>query len=203
MATSLSLHNTTNNGITDTGDGIVYDMTSQDGSGADDTAVTNTTASGTEIQLTKTAGGSTVAWISGRVPAGGVTLTSATNVAMMFIESNMSANCGLRARFYRYQPGGTVTELGGGPFDDGVEFSAQSLTQMIFTADWTDQAFNENDRLLMRAFLTNIGTMGGGYTCTAHFERLPSDSYVILAETVTFKSDAATRHFLSIMGAGK
>jgi hypothetical protein len=70
MATKLFLRNTTANGITDTGDGILYDMLVTAG-GASDTAVVNTAASGTEIQFTDAAGGSTIAFISGRAPAGG------------------------------------------------------------------------------------------------------------------------------------
>lgn len=193
MATKLVLRNTTTNGITDTGDGIVYDMLKDSFGSAADTAVVNTAASGTEIQLTKTAGGSTVAWISGRVPAGGFTLTTG-DISQWWRESNMNANAGGRYRVYRYQPGGTVTELGGGPFDDGIEFGTAD-TEMTWAGNHTDQAFSENDRILIRSFITNIGTMAGGHTCTMTFNAANAatgDSFFNIAETVTFKAENVT-----------
>ena len=76
MSTDLFMRSTTTNGITDTGDGIVYDLIATSG-GSPTGTVTNTAASGTNIQCTDTAGGSTIAFITGRIPAGGVTLTGA------------------------------------------------------------------------------------------------------------------------------
>ena len=189
MATALKLRNTTLNGITDTGDSIVYDMVDAFGASAD-TAVTNTQASGTEIQLTKTAGGSTVAWISGRVPAGGFTLT-ATDISAWQHESNMLANIGGRYRVFRYQPGPTITELGGGPFNDGVEMNT-SAREDLWAGNVTDQAFSENDRILLRLYLTNVGTMASGHTGTLTFNAASAatgDSFFNIAETVAFKSD--------------
>ena len=93
----------------------VYDMLATFGA-ASDTLVVNTQASGTEILFTKTAGGSSVAFVSGRVPAGGFTLTS-TFLSAWLHESNMNANCGGRFRLFKYTPGApaTLTEIGGGP----------------------------------------------------------------------------------------
>lgn len=191
MATKLVLRNSVSV-IGDTGDGIVYDMIPTFGASSD-TAVVNTTASGTNIQLTKTAGGSTVAWISGRVPAGGFTLTT-TDISTWWLESSMNANAGGRYRVYRYQPGTpTITELGGGPFDDGVEFGTVN-TEMTWAGNVTDQAFSENDRILLRVFITNVGVMGGGFTSTMTFnaaDAATGDSFFNIAETVTFKAEDA------------
>ncbi|MEK6323611.1 MAG: hypothetical protein AABN33_18375 [Acidobacteriota bacterium] len=188
---TLYAKNTTANGIIDSGDAIVYDMTIAEGASID-TAVTNTVASGTQIQLTKTAGGLTVAWISGRFPAvgggWGGTLTG-LSLAIKALESNMSANVGLRVRIFRYQPG-TVTELGGGPFDDGIELGT-TAAEMNFVANVTDQVFSENDRLLLRTYLTNIGTMGGGFTATVNFNHVNERTSFVLNETVAFKAEAA------------
>lgn len=190
MATKLYLRNTTTNGITDTGDGVVYDLLTSAGA-ASDTGVVNTTASGTNIQWTKTAGGLSMAWISGRVPSGGFTLTTG-DYDLWGHESDKSANAGFRLRVYRYEPGTpTITELGGSPFDDGVELGT-SATSMTQTANNTDQAFNEDDRILIRVFLTNVGTMGGGFTCTLTFNAADGstgDSFYNINETVTFKPD--------------
>jgi len=155
-----------------------------------DTTVTNTTASGTEIQATKTAGGSTVAWISGRVPAGGFTLT-AVDISLWQLESNMSANIGGRFRLFRRTSGGTITELGGGPFDDGAEM-ATTNQEDTWTGNPTDTAFAEDDRLILRYYLTNILTMAGSFTGTMTFNAADAstgDSFLNLAETVAFKLD--------------
>lgn len=157
-----------------------------------DTVVTNTTANGTEIQATKTAGGSTVAWISGRVPAGGFTLT-AVDISLWQIESNMNANIGGRFRLFKRTSGGTITELAGGPFDDGAEMGTTN-TEDTWTGNPTDTAFAEDDRIILRYYLTNAGTMGGSFTGTMTFnaaDAATGDSFLNLAETVAFKSDAA------------
>lgn len=192
MATKLVLRNTTTNLITDTGDGIVYDMLASSFGSSSDTLVVDTASSGTNIQWTKTAGGSTVAFISGRVPAGGFTLTT-SDVSWWCHESNMNANCGARIRIYKYTPGTpTITELTGSPFDDGVEFTPNTATEMTWTANPTDTAFAENDRILIRPYITNVGTMASGFTCTLTFnaaDAATGDSFYNINETVTFKAE--------------
>lgn len=190
MATKLYLRNTTTNGITDTGDGIVYDLITTAGSSSD-TGVVNTAASGTNIQWTKTAGGSTMAWISGRVPSGGFTLTS-VDISAWLQESNSGANAKGRVSIYKYTPGTpTITEIGG-PFDDDKVELSTSATEDTWTANVTDTAFAENDRILVRFFITNNGTMGGSRTCTLTFnaaDAATGDSFATIAETVSFKAE--------------
>jgi hypothetical protein len=193
MATKLFLRNTTNNGITDTADDVVYDMVATAGS-ASDTDVVGTVASGTENQWRQAAGGNTVAWISGRVPSGGFTLTSA-DISAWLHESNMNANCGGRLRVFKRAANGTVTELGGGPFNDGVEFAVGTPTEMTWVANVTDTAFAEDDRILIRLYITNVGSMGGGFDCTLTFNAADGstgDSFFNIAETVTFKVESTT-----------
>jgi len=206
VPTKLFLRNTSNNPITDSGDGVLYDMVIAAGASAD-TDVVNTVASGTEIQWTDVGGGATVAWISGRVPAGGFTLTT-TDLSIWAQESNMLANCGGRYRVFRYQPGPTITELGGGPFNDGVEFGT-AAAEMTWLGNVTDQVLNENDRILVRVYITNVGTMGGPYTCTITFnaaDAATGDSFFNIAETVTFKAEdvAADQraNWMSLLGVG-
>ena len=190
MATKLFLRNTTANGITDTGDGVLYDMLAAAGS-ASDTDVVNTAASGTEIQWTQTGGGSSIAFISGRAPAGGFTLTT-TDISVWCHESNMSANAGGRFRVFKRTAAGVVSELGGGPFSDGVEFGT-AAAEMLWVGNVTDTAFAEDDRILIRVHITNVGTMGGGFTCTLTFnaaDAATGDSFFNIAETVSFKANA-------------
>lgn len=190
MATKLFLRNTTTNGIVDSGDGILYDLSTTPGTSVD-AAITNTTASGTQIQATKTAGGSTVAWISGRAPFGGFTLTVA-DFSVWQIESNMNANIGGRFRLFKRTSGGTITELSGGPFDDGTEMQTTDTEDVWPQGNPTDTAFAEDDRLLVRYYITNIGTMAGSFTGTMKFnaaDAATGDSFLNLAETVVFKPD--------------
>lgn len=183
MATRLYLDSTTNSGI-----GNYFDMVVTTTSGGVTVAEVATQGSGTEIQWTDTSGGNTIGWISGRVPSGGFTLTSAS-MNIYAYQSSMLANCGARCRLYKY--GGA--ELGGGPFDDGVEFGL-SYSNYNWTCNVTDTAFAENDRILLILSITNIGTMGGGDSCFLKHGETPlvpgaGDSYCEIAETVTFKAE--------------
>jgi hypothetical protein len=196
MATKLFLRSTQNNGIGAT----YYDMVVAAGAAAD-TAVVNTAASGTEIQWTKTAGGAVAQWISGRVPAGGFTLTS-TDISIWAAESNAQANAGGRFRVFKRAANGVETELGGGPFNDGVEFGTAN-TEMLWVGNVTDTAFAEDDRILLKLYITNIGTMGSGRTCTLTFNAADGqtgDSFFNIAETVTFKGETAALSGTAALG---
>jgi hypothetical protein len=186
MATKLFLRGTQANGIGAT----YFDMVTTAGSGAA-TAVVDTTASGTEIQWTQTAGGSVIQWVSGRAPSGGFTLTT-TDISIWAHESAAQANSGGRYRVFKRASNGVETELGGGPFNDGVEFGT-SATEMTWVGNVTDTAFAEDDRILLKVYITNVGTMGGGRTCTLTYnaaDAATGDSFLNIAETVTFKAEA-------------
>ena len=198
MATKLFKRNTTLNGVVDAAiASIIYDLAPAAGA-AVDTVVTNSQAgTGWEAQATKTAGGSTVAWITGRVPAGGFTLTQA-DISVWQVESNMNANIGGRFRVYKYS-GGALTEMGGGPFDDGVEMNTADRED-TWIGNMTDTALAENDRIVLKYFITNAGTGASGHTGTMKFnaaDAATGDSFFNLAETVTFKAEDQ-----SITGAG-
>lgn len=188
MATKLFLRSTQNNAIGAT----YFDMLPAAGSGTA-TAVVDTAASGTEIQWTQTAGGAVIQWVSGRAPAGGFTLTS-TDISVWARESNGQANAGGRYRVFKRAANGTETELGGGPFNDGVEFGT-SAAEMTWTGNVTDTAFAEDDRILLKLYITNVGTMGGNRTCTLTYngaDAATGDSFFNIAETVSFKAESTT-----------
>ena len=188
MATTLHLRNTQANGIT--GAGVKYFDLIEAAGASIDVFETDTVASGTEIQCTEdVTDGVEVNWISGRVPAGGFTLTTG-DFSVGARETAMSANIGFRARLFKREPDGTETELAGGPFDNGVEFLT-STTTMAWTANPTDTAFAENDRLMVKLYLTNIGVMGGGEQGQVSFNAAAGAglSTFIIAETVAFKAE--------------
>jgi hypothetical protein len=184
VATQLFLRNTQLNGIGAT----YFDLLAVEGGGIVQ-AVVNTAGSGTEIQWTQTAGGTLIQWISGRAPAGGFTLTS-TDIQIQAQESNMSANCGGRYRVFKRTAAGSESELGGGPFNDGVEFNT-FITAMTWVGNVTDEAFAEDDRILLKVYITNVGTMAAGFNCTLSYNVVSVDSFLNIAETVVFKPEAA------------
>ena len=196
----LYLRNTTTNGIGST----YYDMIPTAGASAD-TAVTASTAGGTEIQLTKTSGGTLVNFVSGRSPVGGFTLTS-VNVALWAREDNILTNVGGRLRLFERTPGGTETEIGGGPFDDGVEFTTTDALY-TWTANVTDTVIEEDNRIVAKLYLTNIGTMVVG-DATVTFNAAAGatgDSYISIFPAVAFKAEAGgavTMGGLLLMGYG-
>lgn len=185
MATKLFLRESADNAING-----FRDMLTTAGSVTSD-GVVNTVESGTEIQWTDTAGGAVLEWISGRAPVGGFTLSGTMTFSIWARENNMSANCGARARVFKRTAAGTVTEVGGGPYNDGVEFGT-AFAEMVWTGTPTSTAFAENDRLIVRYYITNIGTMGGGFTCTINYDAADAatgDSYFQINETVAFKAE--------------
>lgn len=186
--TKLFLRSTQTNGIGAT----YFDMLAAAGASAA-TAVVGLTAGGTDIQWTQTDGGTVIQWVSGRVPAGGFTLTT-TDISTWVEESNANDNAGGRYRVFIRTAAGVETELGGGPFDDGIEFSKPPGAEMTWAGDVTDQAFAENDRILLKVYATNVGTMTAG-TATITYnaaDAATGDSFFNIAETVTFKAEEAT-----------
>lgn len=184
MATKLYLRNTTVNGISG-----YYDMLITPGNAVDTGDVT-TVASGTEIQWTKSEGGATMSWISGRVPAGGFTLTTG-DVDLWASESNNNANSSVRCRIFKYN--GTETELGGGPFNFVTELTT-TMSSKTWVTNVTDTAFAENDRIVIKFYITNAGTMGGNRFCTFNFnaaDGATGGSFFNLNETVAFKLEAS------------
>lgn len=192
MATVLYLRNTTVESLGITG---YYDLSTTAGASID-TCVTNTTAGGTNIQLTKTAGGTAAAWMS-RAIGIGFTLTT-TDISLWQMESHNQANSGGRYRLYKYDgTTGVETELLGGPFNDGVEMST-SYREDTWTGNPTDTAFVRGDRLVLKVYITNIGTMGGSRTCTMGFNAAGAatgDSWLNINETITFLNRVFVSHY--------
>lgn len=183
--TKLYLRNTQTNGIGST----YYDLIIEAG-GSADTAVVNATPAGTEIQFTKTAGGAIAQFISGRAPVGGFTLTT-TDISVWLHESVGTANIGGRYRIFKRAADTTETELGGGTYDQGAEV-ATSATEYTWTGNVTDTAFAEDDRILLKLYITNVGTMDTG-TGTLTFNAAAAatgDSWLNIMPAVTFKAEA-------------
>ncbi|MDP2735985.1 MAG: hypothetical protein Q8P12_07320 [bacterium] len=190
MATKLVLRDTQTNGV---GDGTYFDMLVGSFGVSTSTAVVDSVSGGTDIPWTQTAGGSRIRWISGRVPAGGFTLTT-SDLSIWAHESNANANAGGSYTLFVRNPNGVETEIPGGPFDDGVEFTKTTPTEMTWAGDVTDTALAEDDRLVLEIRIDGVGTMGANQTCTLTYngaDGADGDSFLNLNETVAFKAEAA------------
>lgn len=187
MSTALFLRNTATSGI-----GSFLDLLSSAGASSVN-AVVNTAASGTNIQWTAAAGGSVVEWISGRAPSGGFTLSGAVSIKLNANESNTAANAGGRLRLYKRTSAGVETELSGSPSDKGAEFTASLAAITWSFTPSSGMSFAEDDRLIVRFFITNAGgTMAGSRTATMRYNNTSGntgDTSITLTETVAFKTN--------------
>lgn len=185
MATTLYLRNTVdNNADTLT---AYEDVLSASGASAQ-TKTANTTASGTEIALGQ--------WITGRVPAGGITNLQVLTLNIYGFESNLNANCTFGVRAYKRTAAGAESELlSTGRVNDNVEFPSTSVSLM----NWTftpnqNHTFAENDRIVFKLYASNFGTMASGRVVTLNYGNgtgTPSGSNIVLTETITFKAEPA------------
>lgn len=148
--------------------------------------VVNTTASGTEIQWTQTAGGASLSFVT-KPFAAAVTISGAPTVNIWAFESAAAANCGLRLKLFKLTSGGTKTLFA--TLDEGAELST-GIAAIACTGSVTSTAFVKGDRLVVEPYIYNVGTMGGSATCEMRYGRNTSgaqgDSYITMAEDIRF-----------------
>lgn len=148
------------------------------------TGVVNSAASGTDIQWTKTAGGSILAFVS-KPFLRPLTISGTITINVWALEGNNAANSQLRLRVSRLTPAGVKTVFG--TFDAGVELLAGTSAQN-YTGSPTSTDFAKGDRLVLEPYLTNFGTMAAGYTPNVVYDRgtagSSGDSYIITTETL-------------------
>lgn len=149
--------------------------------------IIDTTASGTEILFAK--------FITPPVQAA-VTISGAVTFNLWALESSMFANVGFRARLFKYSPGinGTETEMGGSPFDDGAEFGTSAALMTWTGTPTSNNVLAAGDRIVIKIYATNIGTMAAPYTATFyHSDSTPAgsngDSFVQFTETFNQSED--------------
>lgn len=149
------------------------------------------TASATQVQFDDAlgAGGALIEFPSSIVR--GFTLSGAINFGLRARESVNTVNAGLRARVYRLREG-VYTEVSGGPFDDGVELGT-TYADMLWTG--TPSAaltFFTGDMIVVRLYITNIGTMAAGTVFAAGAAGSPNNilsittNFVEFTETILF-----------------
>lgn len=154
------------------------------------TSITNTTSGGTDIQITASAGGSTVSWIT--LPLTQALTISGTGTCNLWgLESNAQANASFRCRWYKYSGGSQGSQLWIAQAPGELTTSA---TLKNFTATPTSTSFAIGDRIVFEVFLENCsatsgcptGTMGASRTVTLDYDgptaAADGDSWVTINE---------------------
>lgn len=190
MATTLYLRNIDAN-IYNTGNTTQYDFMTTTRGAAVSSAVVNTTAGGTDVIWTETAGGRVLAWISEPIDDSSPNITASTITFNIWaLESNMNANSGGRARLFRWNAVDGTETLIAGPANDGVEFGT-TIAAFNWTTTATAATLLKGDRIVVRYYIAGVGTMGNGFTCTMNFNGATAgasgDSYVILTDNLIFQ----------------
>jgi hypothetical protein len=143
---------------------------------ASTTKVTNTTASGTNITVTDTAGGTIVQWYSAPLRTA-VTISGTVTASIRGLESATTVNAGVGFLVERVSNDGT-TVLGTIVADSTIpatitEFSTSDAAK-TGTYTPTSTAMSVGDRIRVTLKIRNVGTMGTG-TATISIEG-PSDT---------------------------
>jgi hypothetical protein len=148
-------------------------------------SATTTTASGTSIQATATAGGTALKWITAPLGAA-TTLATIGFVNIWAKETNASGNCTVSIQLFPY----SAAVEGSVCLTDTaytVELTTSYVAQRYATAAVTSQAFAVGDRLVIKIFIINVGTMGaltGGALVDydAPTEGVDGDTYIDIQE---------------------
>lgn len=189
MATTLYLR-TDDANIYNTSNTTQYEFLSTSRGATLTGATVATAASGTDVIWTETSGGRVLAWISEPVSNTQSVTASTVTFNIWAIESNMNANAGGRARLYRWSANNATETLIAGPADDGVEF-ATTVGAMNWTTTATATTLLKGDRIVVRYYITGVGTMAATYTCTMGYNGTTAgangDSYVTLTDNLVFE----------------
>lgn len=171
-------------------------------------STTTATAGGTDIQLTDTAGGNALSWISEPFSAG-FTLSGTVTCNLYGGESATSVNAAYRCRIFKYSGGSEGSAIG--TCQMATELSTSTTTARNWTCTPTSTAFSAGDRLVVKFFLENCatsgcptGTMGAG-TVTSRYEG-PTDatsgsSWVQINETQATNVESAGHMIVVTMSA--
>ena len=172
------------------------------------TAVTNSASSGTDIQVTTTAGGATLAWISDPI-ASGFALSGTVTGNPYTLESNGSANTSIRIRLYQYTGGSEGAAIA---TCQAAAEATTSITVKGCTVTPTSTVFAVGDRIVAKLFLENCsatsgcptGTMAGSQTNTVDYDgatgAADGDTYIQLTESVTFGQGATPTFVAHVSG---
>ena len=155
------------------------------------TSITGTTASGTDIQCTDTSGGTALKWIT--KPMLEAVSVSATAMFINFWakESNALANTGMGCKMLLYTAGAESTVFGGfaASAAELTTTSARTFDGCVYgTSNLTAQTVAAADRIVLKPYVNNVGTMAPGYAVTLAYdgptEGADGDSFVEVNEVL-------------------
>jgi hypothetical protein len=178
------------------------------GSTANTTAVVNTAAGGTEIQWTKTAGGALAHWITKRFKYGwSVDDVNSFDSRILALESNASANVTLRLKIFKRKPDGTEVLVATKNDGAGTELPVTVSARTGVMTSVTPMTVEEDDRLILRAYAANAGTMGGGFTATINYDSNvdsgSGNSSITIFESAEFKEETDPARSFTVPSGGQ
>jgi hypothetical protein len=206
MATTLYLRNTASS----LGGAGQKAMSTTRGT-ASTTAVTNTTASGTNIPVTLTAGGTAATWWF-QVGTGSVTGNLTANIRGLV--SNTSANAGVAITVDLYGADGT-TLIGNLKTSNipatATAFTATDSAKALASTAVTTQAAYNGCWIKVTLRIINVGTMGASQTASISYDgptaSAAGDSYLTFATTLptfdpTYGSASMIAQYPMLEGSG-
>lgn len=150
------------------------------------TAQTNTTAGGTNIQITQTAGGTALSWFT--FPVGAVTIAGSITVNVRGLESAGTVNAGPAIEIQHCNAAGSVlgTILATTAVTATEYTTSDGASNASFTP--TSTAIANGDRIQIILFVTNAGgTMTVGTVTNSYSGQITGiigDTYVTFTETL-------------------
>jgi hypothetical protein len=154
------------------------------------TSITNTTASGANIQVTASAGGTLLKWISQPL-ASPVTISGAITMNTWGLESNAAANATFAFTIKKYTAGGEGRAiLLNKSF--GTELTTSNAVQNWTANPLQQTTFAVGDRIVIICLITNAGgAMGAARTVTLNYggktAAASGDVWVKFTERVVFQ----------------
>lgn len=186
MATPLYLRDETSDVTLDTATQRLGTTRGDAGVTVEDAATVPGPVAAPGIQIDTAAGA--LCWMSPPVAAA-FTLSGTVTVNLWMSESSMNANVDPRVRVYRCDKDGVVlaTVADG---TDGLELPVTTRALVTWTLTPTSTAFAVGERIAVRVFGDDAGTMGLGFTFNLGYDgstaAADGDSFVQLNENVTF-----------------
>ncbi len=159
------------------------------------TAITTTTVSGTNIQVTQTAGGQALTWFSDKLPA--QTLSGTVTVNIRGRESATTVNAGAGILIEKTNSTGTVqsTILADATIPTTItEYTTTDAAKTQASLAITTTTINQDDRIKITLKVRNVGTMAAG-TVTKTYDgptaSAAGDTYVTFSALAVTQTGAA------------
>lgn len=166
------------------------------------TVVTNSAASGTDIQVTFTAGGTAIAFMS--LPMQAVTVSGSVTVNVRGLTNSTLSNTCAGIKIEHCDTNGNV--LGTMVADQNVTGVKYTTSDAAYNASFTptSASLSNGDRIKVTVLVKNVGTMTSGHTATNSLDGptsgLAGDSFVTFTETLTSIAPTTT-FYLAAEGA--